>query len=64
MIAEHILSKLIDDGLHANDPRIVCHLYEVPEDKDVFDPRVWKLANPALGDFQIAVRLQGHCRQG
>jgi phage terminase large subunit-like protein len=50
--AEHILSKLIDDGLHANDPRIVCHLYEVPEDKDVFDPRVWKLANPALGDFR------------
>jgi phage terminase large subunit-like protein len=49
---EHILSKLIDDGLHANDPRIVCHLYEVPEDKDVFDPSVWKLANPALGDFR------------
>ena len=49
---EHILSKLIDDGLHANDPRIVCHLYEVPEDtKDIFDPKVWKQANPALGDF-------------
>lgn len=50
---EHILSKLIDDGLHANDPRIVCHLYEVPDDcKDIFDPRVWKKANPALGDFR------------
>jgi phage terminase large subunit-like protein len=50
---EHILSKLIDDGLHANDPRIVCHLYEVPEDcKNIFDPRVWKQANPALGDFR------------
>ena len=49
---EHILSKLIDDGLHANDPRIVCHLYAVPEDtKDIFDPKVWKMANPALGDF-------------
>lgn len=50
---EHILSKLIDDGLNSNDPTIVCHLYEVPEDcKDVFDPREWKKANPALGDFR------------
>lgn len=50
---EHILSKLIDDGKDANDPRIVCHLYEVPDDcDDVFDPKVWKLANPALGDFR------------
>lgn len=50
---EHILSKLIDDGMNANDPTIVCHLYEVPEDvKDIFDPKVWRLANPALGDFR------------
>ncbi len=50
---EHILSKLIDDGLGADDPRIVCHLYEVPDDtKDIFDPSVWKAANPALGDFR------------
>jgi phage terminase large subunit-like protein len=49
---EHILSKLIDDGLHSGDPRIVVHLYAVPEDADIFDPKVWKLANPALGDFR------------
>lgn len=50
---EHILSKLIDDGIYARDPRIACHLYEVPEDtKDIFDPSVWKKANPALGDFR------------
>lgn len=49
---EHILSKLIDDGLNAKDPRIVCHLYTVPEDcKDIFDQKVWRKANPALGDF-------------
>jgi phage terminase large subunit-like protein len=49
---EQILSKLIDDGLNAKDPRIVCHLYAVPEDcEDVFEPSVWKQANPALGDF-------------
>jgi phage terminase large subunit-like protein len=56
---EHILSKLIDDGIGAKDPRIVCHLYEVPEDcKDIFDPRVWKKANPALGDFRSLADLK------
>jgi phage terminase large subunit-like protein len=50
---EHILSKLIDDGAGAKDPRIVCHLYGVPEDcQDIFDPKEWKKANPALGDFR------------
>jgi len=50
---QHILSKLIDDGLSGLDPTIVCHLYAVPEDcADVFDPEVWALANPALGDFR------------
>lgn len=49
---EHILSKLIDDGLNAKDPRIVCHLYAVPEDcQNIFDPATWRKANPALGDF-------------
>lgn len=56
---EHILSKLIDDGVGAKDPRIVCHLYEVPEDcKDIFDPKVWKKANPALGDFRSLADLK------
>lgn len=56
---EHILSKLIDDGISARDPTIVCHLYEVPEDcQDVFDPRVWKKANPALGDFRSLADLK------
>lgn len=52
---EHILSKLIDDGLNAGDPTICVHLYAVPDDcPDIFDPKVWKLANPALGDFRSA----------
>ncbi len=56
---EHILSKLIDDGREANDPRIVCHLYEVPEDcPNIFDPKVWKKANPALGDFRSLADLK------
>jgi len=49
---QHILSQLIDDGLRGNDPTTVCHLYEIPEDKDVFDSKNWKQANPALGDFR------------
>lgn len=58
---EHILSKLIDDGLDGRDPTIVCHLYAVPEetpDARIFDPKVWKLANPALGDFRSLADLQ------
>lgn len=51
---EHVLSKLIDDGLNAGDPRIVCHLYEVPLDvEDIYDEKVWRLANPAIGDFRL-----------
>ena len=50
---DHILSKLIDDGLSGTDPGIVCHLYAVPDDcEDIFNEKVWKLANPALGDFR------------
>jgi len=50
---QHILSQLIDDGLRAEDPTIVCHLYAVPDDaEDVFDESVWSIANPALDDFR------------
>lgn len=50
---QHILSVLIDDGLTCKDPTTVVHLYEVPVDTvDVFDEKVWHLANPALGDFR------------
>ena len=49
----HPLSELIDDGLDADDETIVCHLYAVPDDcEDIFDSKVWKLANPALGTFR------------
>lgn len=56
---EHPLSKLIDDGLVANDPNILVHLYAVPDEiDDVFDPAVWHYANPALGDFRSIIDLQ------
>ncbi len=50
---QHILSLLIDDGLNAKDPTIVCHLHAVPDDcENIFNPKVWKKANPALGTFR------------
>lgn len=50
---EHVLSKIIDYGLGGEDPTTVVHLYAVPDDvPDIFDPAVWRLANPALGDFR------------
>jgi phage terminase large subunit-like protein len=50
---QHILSELIDDGLRADDPTTVTHLYAVPDDvEDIYDESVWPLANPALDDFR------------
>ena len=49
---EHILSKLIDDGLSKSDPTIVCHLYAADENCDLDDKTQWEKANPALGDFR------------
>jgi phage terminase large subunit-like protein len=49
---EHIMSQLIDDGLSKTDPTIVCHLYASDENCDLDDPKQWKKANPALGDFR------------
>ena len=49
---EHILSRLIDDGIGANDPTIVCHLYAADEECQLDDEAQWRKANPALGDFR------------
>ena len=49
---EHILSKLIDDGLSGADPSIICHLHAADEDCDLSDETQWKKANPALDVFR------------
>jgi phage terminase large subunit-like protein len=49
---EHVLSKLIDDGLSGTDPSIICHLYAADEECDLDDETQWKKANPALGVFR------------
>jgi phage terminase large subunit-like protein len=63
---EHLLSQMIDDGLTGGDETIVCHLYEVPLDKegepeiDIFDEKIWELANPALADFRSLDDMRRH----
>src|SRR6516164_7703440 len=49
---EHILSRLIDDGLSGVDPSIVCHLFAADEDCELDDQAQWLKANPALGKFR------------
>jgi phage terminase large subunit-like protein len=49
---EHILSRLIDDGLAGTDPTIVCHLHSAKDDCELDDEAEWKNANPALGTFR------------
>ncbi len=50
--SEHIFSLLIDDGKKYDDPTSVVHLYETPEDVDIWDEKNWYASNPALGDFR------------
>lgn len=53
----HLMSELTDYGRKINDgviddPTFKAFIYEVPKDADIWDESVWKLANPALGDFR------------
>lgn len=49
---EHPLSKLIDDGLVANDATVLVHLYCADDEAEIMDEDAWRAANPALGDFR------------
>ncbi|HEY2245259.1 MAG TPA: terminase TerL endonuclease subunit [Xanthobacteraceae bacterium] len=59
---EHVLSRLIDDGMSGVDPSIVCHLYAADDGCALEDEEQWKKSNPALGrwrdreDFVSAIR--------
>lgn len=57
---QHILSQLIDDGCNGTDPSTIAHLYAVPDDADIWDEEVWKLGNPALGDFRSLDDLRAY----
>lgn len=61
---QHILSQLIDDGLKGHDQTTVTHLYSVPDEvEDIFDPKMWPLANPALGDFRSLEDMQAQAER-
>lgn len=52
-----IMSELIDYGLKVQDEDVIdksfhLTLHAAPEDADPWEPEIWKLANPALGDFR------------
>jgi phage terminase large subunit-like protein len=55
---EHILSKLIDDGISGLDPSIICHLYAADDECPLDDEIQWKKANPALGVFRNRADLE------
>ncbi len=47
-----LFSLWLDAQKAAPDPRVVCHVYEAPEDCKLDDPKGWAAANPALGKFR------------
>lgn len=57
-VADHnLMSELVDHGNQILDGTIQDEtfspfIFEVPQDADPFDEKLWKLANPALGDFR------------
>jgi phage terminase large subunit-like protein len=52
---DHLLSRLIDDGLKGEDKRVIVSLYTAPMEADPFSESAIRAANPAFGDFQNAV---------
>jgi phage terminase large subunit-like protein len=60
---EHILSRLIDDGLSGIDPAIVCHLYAADEGCALDDETQWLKANPALDVFRDREDLAAQIRK-
>jgi phage terminase large subunit-like protein len=45
------------------DPTFLPILYEAPQDADWTDERVWKKANPALGDFRSLEEMRIACQR-
>jgi phage terminase large subunit-like protein len=61
---QHPLSEMIDDGLRGDDESIVCHLYAVPdEEEDIYDEKVWRLANPGLGTVRSLEDMRAMARR-
>ena len=62
---KHIMSELVDYAKDViagviEDPAFVGWIYEAPEDADIWDEAVWRMANPALGDFRSIDELRAY----
>ena len=53
-----LFSTWIDYAKTSGDRRVVCHVYEAPEECSVLDKDAWKAANPALGAFRSLKELE------
>lgn len=60
---EHVLSRLIDDGLTGVDPSVLVDLTAVADDADPFDLPTLLKANPAAGIFLDAKTLADELEQ-
>lgn len=58
-----LLSVWLDDAEKSQDPRIVSHVYEAPEECDLLDRDAWAAANPALGLFRSLDDLAEQMKQ-
>lgn len=56
-----MFSLWIDGARAANDPRVVCHVYEAPADCALDDRAAWAAANPALGTFRSLGDVEKQC---
>jgi phage terminase large subunit-like protein len=60
---EHILSRLIDDGLSGTDASIICHLHAADEGCELDDEAQWLKANPGLDVFRDREDLAAQIRK-
>lgn len=58
-----LFSTWIDAQRNAPDPRVVCHVYEAPDDCQLDDRKAWAAANPALGVFRSLDDVAKQCKQ-
>lgn len=52
-----LLSRLIDDAIQGNDPKVKVRIYAAPMEVNPFSLGAIKAANPAFGDFQSKEEL-------
>lgn len=58
-----MFSVWIDAQRAAPDPRVVCHVYEAPDDCELLDRQAWAAANPALGVFRSLADVERQAKQ-